>query len=362
MAYKFTRGVQVIGDLSGSDDSNRDTGIDFEEDEIKLVAGGTPVLKVSGSHVYLANGSNLYLGGSSKLFFDGDDGNNVDVFMDEEGNNHFRIDGNNSISLVGDDYINIQKSFPNGTVSNQVSFNFNNNVMNVFMPISSSEDISGSKLHLQEGITLGGQSVLDNQASLSVGSISLVNQSGSVYQLPDQDGTSGQVIMTDGSGNLTFSDVSGASGGTSQFFQGHVEIGTTPQPANFHNVVSIGANAPENFRSWFIAPFTGQINKVILSVKANNFSTSNHGTITVEIYKNQSNFNSATSIAVAADNFAQTVNNLGGNSNGNDVNTGIFNTSVSIQEGDLIQIKVGKSVGTSGEFNQAVVTLRLTEQ
>jgi 3D (Asp-Asp-Asp) domain-containing protein len=362
MSYKYSNGrYQIIGDLSGSDDANRDTGIDFEENEIKLVAGGVDVFKVSGSHVYLDNGSHLYLGGNSKLFFDADDGgNNIDVFMDENGTNHFRIDGNNSISLIGDEFINIQKSFANGTVSNQVSFNFNNNVMNVFMPISSSQDISGSKLHLQEGITLGGQSVIDNQASLSVGSITLVDQSGPVYQLPNADGTSGQVIMTDGSGNLTFSDVSGASGGTSQFFQGHVEIGTTAQPANFHNVVSIGANAPENFKSWFIAPFTGQINKVILSVKANNFSTSNHGTITVAIYKNQSNFNSATSIAVAADNFAQTVNNLG--STNGDVNTGIFNTSVSIQEGDLIQIKVGKSVGTSGEFDDAVITLRLTEQ
>ena len=274
MSFKYSNGqYQVIGDLSGSDDSNRDTGIDFEEDEIKIVAGGTPVLKVSGSHVYLANGSSL---------------------------------------------------------------------------------------HLQQGITLGGQTVLDNQASLSVGSVTIVNQSGSVYQLPDTDGISGQVIMTDGSGSLTFSDVSGASGNASQFFQGHVEIGTTAQPANFHNVVSIGANTPENFRSWFIAPFTGQINKVILSVKANNFSTSNHGTITVFIYKNQSSFNSATSIAVAADNFAQTVNNLG--SGNNDVNTGIFNTSVSIQEGDLIQIKVGKSVGGSEDLDDAIVTLRLTEQ
>ena len=275
MAYKFSRGVQIIGDLSGSDDANRDTGIDFEEDEIKLVTGGTEIFKVSGSHVYIA---------------------------------------------------------------------------------------SGSSLHLQEGFTLGGQTVLDNQASLSVGSITLVDQSGPLYQLPNSDGTSGQVIMTDGSGNLTFSDVSGASGNASQFFQGHVEIGATAQPVNFHNVVSIGASAPENFRSWFIAPFTGQINKVILSVKANNFSTSNHGTITVEIYKNQSNFNSATSIAVAADSFTQTVNNLGGGSSGNDVNTGIFNTSVSIQEGDLIQIKVGKSVGVSGEFDDAILTLRLTEQ
>ena len=276
MSFKYSHGqYQVIGDLSGSDDANRDTGIDFEENEIKLVAGGADVLKVSGSHVYIA---------------------------------------------------------------------------------------SGSSLHLQEGITLGGQTILDNQASLSIGSITLVDQSGPLYQLPNADGNSGQVIMTDGSGSLTFSDVSGASGNASQFFQGHVEIDTTPQPVNFHNVVSIGASAPENFRSWFIAPFTGQINKVILSVKANNFSTSNHGTITVFIYKNQSSFNSATSIAVAADNFAQTVNNLGSSGNKGDVNTGIFNTSVSIQEGDLIQIKVGKTVGGSEDLDDAIVTLRLTEQ
>ena len=358
MSYKFSRGYQIIGDLSGSDDANRDTGIDFEENEIKLVAGGSPVLKVSGSDVYLADGSHLYLGGNSNIFFDSAVGT-PSVFMSERdpNKNTLYIDGNNEIWLVVDEEI----YFLHNDLT-KVAFDFNSDVAIFNLPISSSHDISGSKLHLQGGITLGGQTVLDSQASLSVGSITLVDQSGSVYQLPDQDGTSGQVIMTDGSGNLTFSDVSGASGNASQFFQGHVEIGTTAKPVNFHNVVSIGANAPENFKSWFIAPFTGQINKVILSVKANNFSTSNHGTITVAIYKNQSNFNSATSIAVAADNFAQTVNNLGGGSNDPDVNTGIFNTSVSIQEGDLIQIKVGKSVGGSEDLDNAIVTLRLTEQ
>ena len=361
MSYKYSNGqYQVIGDLSGSDDANRDTGIDFEENEIKLVAGGTPVLKVSGSHVYLANGSHLYLEGDSNLFFDAGVGT-PSVFMSEvdDDKNSLNLDGNNEILLTVDERIKFRQNY--GTNSIKVNFDFNSDVAIFNLPMSSSHDISGSKLHLQEGITLGGQTLLDNQASLSVGSISLVNQSGSVYQLPDQDGTSGQVIMTDGSGSLTFSAWSGASGNASQFFQGHVEIGTTAKPVNFHNVVSIGGNDPKNIKSWFIAPFTGQINKVILSVKANNFSTSNHGTITVAIYKNQSNFNSATSIAVAADNFAQTVNNLGSSGN-NDVNTGIFNTSVSIQEGDLIQIKVGKSVGGSEDIDDAIVTLRLTEQ
>jgi len=355
MSFKYSNGqYQVIGDLSGSDDSNRDTGIDFEENEIKLVAGGTAVFKVTGSDVFLADGSDIHLGTNSFIYFDGYDTTN-DCYITQEPNNSMTIDSNNILKLDADEKIIIQN---NG--SQKVIFNFNDSVTEFSMPISSSHDISGSTLHLQQGITLGGQSVLDNQASLSVGSITLVDQSGPIYQFPDADGTSGQVIMTDGSGNLTFSNVSGASGGTSQFFQGHVEIGTTAKPVNFQNVVSIGGNAPENIKSWFIAPFTGQINKIILSVKENNFSTSNHGTITVFIYKNQSNFDSATSIAVAADNFAQTVNNLG--STNSDVNTGIFNTSVSIQEGDLIQIKVGKSVGASDDLQDAVVTLRLTEQ
>ena len=50
MSYKFSKGYQIIGDLSGSDDANRDTGIDFEENEIKLVAGGSTRFKISGSN------------------------------------------------------------------------------------------------------------------------------------------------------------------------------------------------------------------------------------------------------------------------------------------------------------------------
>ena len=36
MSYKYSSGYQIIGDLSGSDDANRNTGIDFEEDAIYL--------------------------------------------------------------------------------------------------------------------------------------------------------------------------------------------------------------------------------------------------------------------------------------------------------------------------------------
>jgi len=51
MAYNFSRGTQVIGDISGSDDSDRNTGIDFEENMIKFVADGDATLTVTGSRV-----------------------------------------------------------------------------------------------------------------------------------------------------------------------------------------------------------------------------------------------------------------------------------------------------------------------
>ena len=51
MAYNFRRGVQFIGDISGSDDSDRNTGIDFEDDYIALVTDGSTT--VSYTHLPL---------------------------------------------------------------------------------------------------------------------------------------------------------------------------------------------------------------------------------------------------------------------------------------------------------------------
>jgi len=51
MSYKYSKGYQIIGDLSGSDDANRNTGIDFEEDYIGFEASGSTVMVISGSAV-----------------------------------------------------------------------------------------------------------------------------------------------------------------------------------------------------------------------------------------------------------------------------------------------------------------------
>ena len=51
MAYRFMTGSSVQSDIVAEDDSDRDTKIDFEDDYIALVTGGSNVLIVSGSKV-----------------------------------------------------------------------------------------------------------------------------------------------------------------------------------------------------------------------------------------------------------------------------------------------------------------------
>lgn len=221
MAYKYSIGSQVIGDLKGSEDAEGDTQIDFGEDVIDFQTSGSSVLKISGSHVYLANGSDLHLAGNSSIYFDSDDVNKDVSVFERNGGDGLIIDGNDRVRFRADNYVIFQA--PDGSEPILVNYTANPDVLRLQMLMSSSQDISASALHTQEGITLGGQSVLDNQGNLSVstvdaGTISgsdivVTDENGPVYQLPIADGTSGQVIMTDGSGNLTFSSVSGGGGG-----------------------------------------------------------------------------------------------------------------------------------------------------
>jgi len=53
MAYNYSRGGQVIGDLTAADDAERDTKIDFEDNQIKFVTGDTQRVAITnaGMHV-----------------------------------------------------------------------------------------------------------------------------------------------------------------------------------------------------------------------------------------------------------------------------------------------------------------------
>jgi len=57
MSYKFTKGSQVIGDLKAADDAERNTLIDFGEDQIEFQTSGSTRLKVDNNGVTVQNGN-----------------------------------------------------------------------------------------------------------------------------------------------------------------------------------------------------------------------------------------------------------------------------------------------------------------
>lgn len=50
MSFGYSKGPTVQGDITGADDADRNTKIDFEEDQIKLVTSGSIRINISGSN------------------------------------------------------------------------------------------------------------------------------------------------------------------------------------------------------------------------------------------------------------------------------------------------------------------------
>jgi len=57
MAYKFTKGSQVMGDIKAADDTQRDTLIDFGEDQIDFQTSGSVRLQITNNGVEALNGA-----------------------------------------------------------------------------------------------------------------------------------------------------------------------------------------------------------------------------------------------------------------------------------------------------------------
>ena len=232
MSYLYSKGKRILGDIVGADDADRDTKIDFEDDQIKLETSGSTRFKISGS---------------------------------------------------------------NGAITFNEAFTF-----------------------------------------------------------PTTDGSDKQVLSTDGAGALSWVDQSSSvsGGGGMEYAVGHVDLTTNNKPVNWVNASSI--SAASGIKSWFVVPKATKIDKVIVSVKGNNFSTANDGNVTLSIYKNQQNYGSTiVNQTVGADTFTEKVSNFSDGTT--DCNQKIFsNLNQSVAEGDVIHIKVGKSAGSDKE---AIVTL-----
>ena len=155
---------------------------------------------------------------------------------------------------------------------------------------------------------------------------------------------------------MPLSDVAGSGGGGGEslsFVTGHVDLTVSNKPVNWVNASSISNS--DGIKSWFIVPKATTIDKVIVSVKGNNFSTANDGNVTLNIYKNQPNFDTTIlSQTVGADDFSEKVSNMRNGTT--DCNQKIFTgLNQSVAEGDLIHMKVGKSAGSDKEALVTVV-------
>jgi len=85
MAFKFSKGSQVIGDLVSSDDPQRNTKIDFGDDQINFVVGGNTVVSITPTQI----SSSLYVGNGSSLegVSGGDGGGSGDITSVTAGTN-----------------------------------------------------------------------------------------------------------------------------------------------------------------------------------------------------------------------------------------------------------------------------------
>ena len=57
MSYKYSKGSQVIGDLKAADDTQRDTLIDFGEDQIDFQTSGSVRLQINNTSIRALNSS-----------------------------------------------------------------------------------------------------------------------------------------------------------------------------------------------------------------------------------------------------------------------------------------------------------------
>ena len=98
MAFKYSKGSTVQGDIKAADDSNRDTQIDFEEDYIALHTSGSVRMVISGSNGKVGIGTSMP---SHKLDINGDIRVRGNDIRDNSGNPAISFDGSANTSITG---------------------------------------------------------------------------------------------------------------------------------------------------------------------------------------------------------------------------------------------------------------------
>ena len=86
MGYNYSKGTQVIGDLRAADDAQRNTLIDFGEDQIDFQTSGSVRMQIDNNGVHIADtalGASLFVSGGIQL----EPGNQEGIRFANKGNN-----------------------------------------------------------------------------------------------------------------------------------------------------------------------------------------------------------------------------------------------------------------------------------
>lgn len=306
MAYKYSKGFSVQGDIKAADDAQRDTLIDFGEDQIDFQTSGSVRLRIENDHIttmlpVLISGSaveglRVAKGGSDyrAIVFevDGQDNANISVSNAENFVIQNEMSGKDiqfwvkpaagsviqAMTIEEDGKIGIGITAPSHKLdidgdirvrgndirdnsgNPAISFDGSANTMIVNdLEIDGNTNISGS-------LTVGGSIETTSDISFqSGGNETLKIASGGAitfnqaYTFPTSDGTSGQALQTDGAGNLTFASVSGGGSATPDDYEEIKLVDpnySTGDEANRsftiqrHYDFSIGANTWTDVISW----------------------------------------------------------------------------------------------------------------
>ena len=244
MAYLYSKGKRVFGDIEFEDDTN--TQIDFEDDYIGLIAGGTTVLAASGTMVGIGTASP-----DNTLHVAGDISVDQKIIHNGDADTLIRFDDNQIILKAGN--ISMVKMEKNSSAPHEVTINDGSNNIDFVVKGNGSNagnpgmkfDASTNKLGingvgtptyeldvagnigLNEYIYHNGDDdtyirFQDNDVRIATGGSTRLKISGpqgqitfnEAFTLPHSDGNRDQVLATDGAGAVSWVDPAGGGGST----------------------------------------------------------------------------------------------------------------------------------------------------
>ena len=163
MSYKFTKGSQVIGDLKAADDTQRDTLIDFGEDQIEFQTSGSTRLKVDNQGVEITGSIAVATGGTIGIGVSSINQTKLDRVRlaentNSNGDTFLLIDSDVGFSIEDSDNSSASMVFSNPNVSNNAS-------LKIRKAFSNQDSI---QLHASNGLSLDGGSTFITSAEINV--------------------------------------------------------------------------------------------------------------------------------------------------------------------------------------------------